>query len=50
MPIPEDEFRGTPDGYLNPLVPFFGPVVSLDRELGAYRMQHDSTPGWRGPD
>jgi glycosyltransferase involved in cell wall biosynthesis len=38
MPIPEVEFRGTPDGYLNPLVPFFGPVISLQRELGAYRM------------
>jgi glycosyltransferase involved in cell wall biosynthesis len=38
MPIPEQEFRGTPDGYLNPLVPFYGPIVSLDTELGAYRM------------
>lgn len=38
MPIPEQDFRGTPDGYLNPLAPLYGPVVSLQDELGAYRM------------
>ena len=38
LPIPEDDFRNTNDGYLNPLAPFHGPVVSIDRELGCYRL------------
>ena len=38
LPIPEDDFRNTNDGYLNALVPFHGPVVSIDRELGSYRL------------
>lgn len=38
LPIPEDEFRNTNDGYLNPMMAFCGPVVSIDAELGAYRM------------
>jgi len=38
LPIPEDEFRNTNDGYLNPMLAFCGPVVSIDEELGAYRM------------
>jgi hypothetical protein len=37
MPIPEREFRISADGYLNALAPVYGPVVSIDRELGAYR-------------
>ncbi len=39
LPIPQDEFRLAADGYLVTLVPFFGPVVSLEEPLGAYR-QH----------
>lgn len=38
LPIPECDFRNTNDGYLNPLCAFEGPIVSLDRELGAYRL------------
>jgi len=38
MPIPEDEFRLSADGYLNPLAPFYGTVISLQDELGAYRL------------
>lgn len=38
LPIPEDDFRNTDDGYLNPLCPFYGEVVSVDRELGSYRL------------
>jgi hypothetical protein len=37
MPVPELEFRFGADGYLNSVCPFFGDVVSLDEELGAYR-------------
>lgn len=38
LPIPEEEFRNTNDGYLNPMVAFHGDVVSIDEELGSYRM------------
>jgi hypothetical protein len=38
LPIPEDDFRNTNDGYLNLASVFEGPVVSLDRELGSYRL------------
>ncbi|MDP9395269.1 MAG: glycosyltransferase [Actinomycetota bacterium] len=38
LPIPEEDFRNTNDGYLNPLAPFHGPVVSVERELGCYRL------------
>ncbi len=38
LPIPEDDFRNTNDGYLNLVTPFHGPVLSLDRELGSYRL------------
>ncbi len=38
LPIPVDDFRNTNDGYLNLVTPFLGPVVSIDRELGSYRM------------
>jgi hypothetical protein len=38
LPIPEDDFRNTNDGYLNLVAPFHGPVVSIDRELGSYRL------------
>src|SRR5262249_38236550 len=39
LPIPESEFRLAADGYLVTLVPLFGPVISLQESLGAYR-QH----------
>jgi hypothetical protein len=38
MPIPADEFRLSADGYLNPLAPLYGTVVSLQEELGGYRL------------
>lgn len=38
LPIPEDHFRNTNDGYLNSVCPFYGHVVSLNRELGSYRL------------
>jgi hypothetical protein len=38
MPIPEAEFRAAADGYLNAVTPFYGKVISLQDELGAYRM------------
>ncbi len=39
LPMPEEDFRLAADGYLVTLVPLFGPVVSIERPLGAYR-QH----------
>lgn len=44
LPIPEDDFRISADGYLNVLSPFYGPVVSIDEELGAYR--HHGANRW----
>jgi hypothetical protein len=41
LPVPETEFRICADGYLVTVTPFFGPVVSIDERLGAYR-QHGS--------
>ncbi|MGH3620481.1 MAG: glycosyltransferase family 2 protein [Sciscionella sp.] len=38
LPIPDAEFRNTNDGYLNPLCAFYGEVVSIDAELGSYRL------------
>lgn len=38
LPIPVDDFRNTNDGYLNALCPFYGWVISVDRELGGYRL------------
>ncbi|MGY1846859.1 MULTISPECIES: glycosyltransferase family 2 protein [unclassified Blastococcus] len=38
LPIPEADFRNTNDGYLNLASVFEGPVVSVDRELGSYRL------------
>jgi hypothetical protein len=39
LPVPPEDFRICADGYLVTVVPFHGPVVSLDEPLGAYR-QH----------
>lgn len=38
LPIPETTFRICADGYLVTLVPFYGPVVSIEQALGAYRI------------
>jgi hypothetical protein len=39
LPIPaEPLFRNNNDGYISPLCAFYGPVVSIDEELGAYRL------------
>lgn len=38
-PLPETgPLRNSADGYLNPLCPFCGPIVSLSDELGSYRL------------
>jgi Glycosyl transferase family 2 len=42
IPIPEDDFRISADGYLVTVTPFHGPVVSIDEPLGAYRMHGDN--------
>jgi hypothetical protein len=39
LPMPEADFRIAADGYLVTVVPFYGPVVSLEESLGGYR-QH----------
>jgi hypothetical protein len=38
LPVPEGSFRISADGYLVAMVPFHGPVASLERVLGAYRL------------
>jgi hypothetical protein len=39
LPVPEEDFRISADGYLVTLAPFHGPVGTIDEPLGAYR-QH----------
>ncbi len=39
LPMPEDDFRVSADGYLVTLAPFYGFVLSIEKPLGAYR-QH----------
>jgi glycosyltransferase involved in cell wall biosynthesis len=41
LPIPEDLYRITPDGYLNDLSAVFGPIVSLDT-VGGFSRLHGS--------
>lgn len=43
LPVPADEFRLAADGYLVTLAPLFGPVVSLEETLGAYRMHDENS-------
>jgi glycosyltransferase involved in cell wall biosynthesis len=43
MPIPEDDFRIGADGYLATVVPFHGPVVTIEERLGAYRVHGANT-------
>jgi glycosyltransferase involved in cell wall biosynthesis len=38
MPMPEEEFRMAADGYLATVVPFHGPVITIEECLGAYRV------------
>jgi Glycosyl transferase family 2 len=39
LPIPDEPlFRNHNDGYLNPLCAFYGPIASVEEELGAYRL------------
>jgi glycosyltransferase involved in cell wall biosynthesis len=43
LPIPESgTFRNSADGYLNPVVPFYGDVVSVAGELACYRIHGDN--------
>lgn len=37
MPIPEPEFKISADGYLVTVAPLYGPVVSIEKPLGARR-------------
>ncbi len=49
LPIPEATFRIAADGYLVTLAPLFGPVVSIETPLGAYRRHGDNLWRFRGP-
>lgn len=42
FPIPETKFRISADSYLVTLVPFDGQVVSIEQNLGAYRIHGDN--------
>jgi len=46
LPIPEEEFRISADGYLVTVAPLFGPVVSIDEPQGGYRKHGASC--WSG--
>lgn len=48
MPIPEEDFRVAADGYLNAVVPFCGPIRSIDAELGIWHQHGANTWGGRG--
>lgn len=37
LPIPEDQFRISADGYLITLVPFYGEIAAVEESLGVYR-------------
>jgi len=43
MPIPESDFRIGADGYLATVVPFHGPVATIEERLGAYRVHGANT-------
>ena len=49
LPMPEDEFRITADGYLNIQVPFHGKIVAIEEPLGTYRI-HGSNQWASGPE
>ena len=42
LPMPGDAFRVCADGYLVTLAPFYGPVQSIEKPLGAYRQHAES--------
>jgi glycosyltransferase involved in cell wall biosynthesis len=42
MPIPEERFKYGADGYLATVVPFHGPVVTVEERLGTYRVHGDN--------
>ncbi|GAB6876181.1 glycosyltransferase family 2 protein [Thermaerobacter litoralis] len=46
MPIPEEDFRISADGYLLTLSPLFGKIISINQVLGMYRV-HGSN-AWTG--
>jgi len=45
LPMPARDFRVCADGYLVTLAPFYGPILSIEKPLGAYR-RHDAS-NWR---
>lgn len=38
LPVPENEYRIAADAYLNPLMPFYGNITSIQEPLAAYRI------------
>jgi glycosyltransferase involved in cell wall biosynthesis len=38
LPVPEEDFRISADGYLVSVAPLHGPVVAVDERLGSYRV------------
>ncbi len=46
LPVPEEEFRISADGYLLTVAPFYGRIVSIDDPLGAYVVH--GTNYWTG--
>ena len=44
-PIPEAEFRHCGESYLVNLAPFYGPLVSIEQSMGAYRMHGNNDWG-----
>ncbi len=46
LPIPEQDFRMSADGYLVTVAPLLGPVISVEEPLGAY-WQHGNN-SWAG--
>lgn len=46
LPVPEDSFRISADGYLVTVAPFCGRVVALDEPLGAYAVHGNNN--WTG--
>ena len=49
MPIPEQAFDRSADGYLATVVPLYGSVAAIDEPIGAYR-RHDSNHSGFGAD
>lgn len=47
MPIPEQAFDRSADGYLATVVPLYGTVISIDRPLGGYRRHTANHSGFQ---